>query len=33
MWPNDANTVCNEHNDALAKALFPQTVDNNRPGA
>jgi hypothetical protein len=24
MWPDDANRVCNEHNDTLAKMLFPQ---------
>lgn len=24
MWPNDAMTVVNEHNDVLAKILFVQ---------
>lgn len=24
MWPDHANTICEEHNDSLAKALFPQ---------
>lgn len=24
MWPDHANTICEEHNDALAKALFLQ---------
>lgn len=24
MWPDNANTICEEHNDSLAKALFKQ---------
>jgi hypothetical protein len=24
MWPDHANTIVNEHNDSLAKFLFPQ---------
>lgn len=26
MWPDDAMRVCNEHNEAMAVALFPQEV-------
>lgn len=35
MWPTDANNLVNEHNDALAKALFDQDfvdVDLVPPG-
>jgi hypothetical protein len=26
MWPDHANTICEEHNESLAKVLFTQEV-------
>jgi hypothetical protein len=26
MWPDQAQRLCDEHNDALAKILFPQNA-------
>lgn len=30
LWPDHANTICDEHNDSLAKALFPQPASNQK---
>ncbi len=30
LWPDHANTICNEHNDSLAKALFQQKMNQGK---